>query len=78
LERLICIRSFLFAASGILTFINPFATATALVFLAACWALVIGIGEIAMAISLRRQIRGEGWYIVAGILTFLFGLMVNS
>ena len=61
---------------GILTFINPFATATALVFLIACWALIIGISEIAMAISLRRQIRGEGWYILAGILTFLFGLMV--
>lgn len=61
---------------GILTFRNPFATATALLYLVAFWALIIGIAEIALAIRLRRQIRGEGWYIVAGVLTILFSLMV--
>lgn len=61
---------------GIITFINPFATAAALVYLVAFWALVIGIGEIVMAIRLRKLIRGKGWYILAGILTILFSLSV--
>lgn len=61
---------------GIITFYHPFATAAALVYLVAFWALVIGIAEIVWAIRLRKVIQGEGWYILAGILSILFSLMV--
>lgn len=61
---------------GILTYINPFATATVLLYMVAFWALVIGLAEIALAIRLRKQIRGEGWYIAVGVITILFGLLV--
>lgn len=61
---------------GVLTFINPFATAKAVVYLVAFWALVIGITEIVWAIRLRKVIEGEGWYILAGAFTVLFSLLV--
>lgn len=60
--------------AGFTAFYNPFATATALAFLIAFWALVMGIGEIAWAIRLRKVIRGEGWFILMGIGSILFAL----
>jgi len=61
---------------GILTFVNPFATGTALVYLVALWALIIGVGEIVIALRLRKMLRGEGWYIAAGVFTILFSFLV--
>jgi len=63
---------------GIITFRNPFVTGAALIYLVAFWAIVIGILEIVVAFSLRKVIRGEGWYIVAGILSILFGILLLS
>lgn len=62
-------------AIGIITFYNPFATAAALTYLVAFWALIIGIAEIVIAIRLRKAIRGEGWFILAGILSIAFSLI---
>lgn len=61
---------------GLLTFRNPFATALALLYLIAFWVLIAGIVEIVMAIRLRKEIRGEGWYIVGGLLTIIFGILI--
>lgn len=61
---------------GIITLYNPFITAFAIVMLIAVWAIVIGIMEIIWAIQIRKEIKGEGWYILAGVITLLFGLMV--
>ncbi len=44
---------------GILAVINPLATASVLVFLAA-WLLVAGIYRIVLAIRVRKQIQGSG------------------
>ena len=60
--------------AGFTAFYNPFATATAISFLIAFWALIMGIGEIAWAIRLRKMIRGEGWFILMGIGSILFAL----
>ena len=62
--------------AGAVTFINPFATATALVYLFAIWAALVGVAEIALAIRMRKQMRGEGWYILSGVLTLLFSIYV--
>jgi uncharacterized membrane protein HdeD (DUF308 family) len=62
--------------AGILTFINPFATGTALIYLVAIWAILIGVAEIFWAIRLRRVIKGEGWYILSGLLSIAFGLII--
>jgi len=59
---------------GILVLLNPFAWAIALVYIVAFWALLAGIIEIIAAIRLRKVIKGEGWYILVGVLTLLFGV----
>lgn len=61
---------------GILTFKNPFATGLALLYLIAFWVIVAGLIEIVMAIRLRKEIKGEGWYIVGGLLTIAFGVLI--
>ena len=61
---------------GLLTFSNPFATALALLYLVAFWVIVAGIIEVVMAIRLRKEIKGEGWYIAGGVLTVIFGILI--
>jgi uncharacterized membrane protein HdeD (DUF308 family) len=61
---------------GVLTFINPFATGTALVYLVAFWGLLMGVAEVIWAFRMRHVIKGEGWYIISGILSILFSLLV--
>ncbi|NIG52161.1 HdeD family acid-resistance protein [Chitinophaga sp. Cy-1792] len=63
---------------GVLTIINPFATGAALIYLVAFWAIVAGLFEIVIAIRLRKIITGEGWYILGGVITILFGILLIS
>ncbi|MFB6457743.1 HdeD family acid-resistance protein [Chitinophaga sp. Hz27] len=63
---------------GVLTIINPFATGAALIYLVAFWAIIAGLFELVIAIRLRKVITGEGWYILGGVLTILFGIMLIS
>src|SRR5438067_8860800 len=44
---------------GFLTFHAPAITALALIIYIAAWALMIGVSEVAFAIKLRREIKGE-------------------
>ena len=62
--------------AGLTALINPFATAIALMYLVGACVLLAGISEIMMAVRLRNVVRGEGWYILAGVLAVLFGLSV--
>lgn len=62
-------------AAGILTFFNPLAAGIVLVYFIAAWALIIGIAEIMWAVRLRKEIEGEGWYILSGVLSIVFSLV---
>jgi uncharacterized membrane protein HdeD (DUF308 family) len=61
---------------GLLTFYNPQATALAVVFYVAIWAIATGLLEIVAAIRLRRQIEGEVWLALAGIASVVFGVLL--
>ena len=59
---------------GIGTFFLPLATAFGLTLVVAIWAIVIGITQIIAAIELRKEIEGEIWLILGGILSLIFGI----
>ncbi|MEC5147517.1 HdeD family acid-resistance protein [Chitinophaga sp. 212800010-3] len=61
---------------GILTIYNPFATGAALIYLIAFWAMLAGLFELIVAIRLRKVITGEGWYILGGLITIIFGILL--
>jgi uncharacterized membrane protein HdeD (DUF308 family) len=57
---------------GLLTFHMPQITALALIIYIAAWALMIGATEIAFAIKLRREIKGEWFLILMGLASIIF------
>jgi uncharacterized membrane protein HdeD (DUF308 family) len=61
---------------GFLVFRAPENFAAFVGFLIAFWAVFIGIARIAMAIQLRKEIKGEGWLILSGMLSIFFGVLV--
>src|ERR1041385_4047839 len=61
---------------GLLTFHAPRITALALIIYIAAWALMIGATEIALAIKLRREIRGEWFLILMGVCSIIFAIML--
>lgn len=61
-------------AAGIVAVVWPEITALALLFVVAAWSIVTGIMQIIAAIRLRREIEGELWLGLGGLISVLFGL----
>src|SRR6266496_1929307 len=61
---------------GLLTFHAPQITALALVIYIAAWALMIGASEIALAVKLRREIKGEWFLILMGLASIVFAMLL--
>src|SRR5436189_6190711 len=61
---------------GFLTFRAPGITALALIIYIAAWALMIGATEIAFAIKLRREIKGEWFLILMGLASIVFAILL--
>jgi uncharacterized membrane protein HdeD (DUF308 family) len=63
-------------AAGALTFLMPGLTALVLVTFIAVWAIVLGVMEIYGAIKLRKEIEGEWFLILNGVLAVIFGILL--
>jgi len=63
-------------AVGIATIFWPGITALALLYLVAFWAITLGLTQVIAAIRLRREISGELWFVIGGLLTVVFGVFI--
>jgi uncharacterized membrane protein HdeD (DUF308 family) len=61
---------------GVLTFISPQTTALVLLLYVAGWALATGFLQVVSAIRLRKEIEGEFWLALSGVLTMAFGVLL--
>ncbi|HMC27014.1 MAG TPA: HdeD family acid-resistance protein [Verrucomicrobiae bacterium] len=61
---------------GLLAFHAPVVTALALVIYIAVWVLMIGATEIAFAIKVRREVKGEWLLILLGLLSIAFAVLL--
>jgi uncharacterized membrane protein HdeD (DUF308 family) len=61
---------------GILIFRRPVVFEVFIAYLIGFWAIFSGISKIAMAIQLRKEMEGEGWLVLSGILSILFGIII--
>lgn len=59
--------------AGIVTFFWPDATALTLLYVVALWAIAMGVFQMIAAIALRREIDGEFWMGLGGLLSVGFG-----
>jgi uncharacterized membrane protein HdeD (DUF308 family) len=61
---------------GFLTFRAPGITALALIIYIGAWALMIGAVEIALAIKLHRELKGEWLLILMGLASIIFAALL--
>ncbi|WP_373506083.1 HdeD family acid-resistance protein [Aestuariivirga sp.] len=62
--------------AGLIALVLPGATALGLLFAIAAWSLAIGVLQIVAAIKLRKEITGEFWLGLSGLLSILFAFFV--
>jgi uncharacterized membrane protein HdeD (DUF308 family) len=62
--------------AAIVTFVWPGITALILLYVVAMWAITMGVFQVVSAIALRREIEGEFWMGLGGVVSVLFGILL--
>jgi uncharacterized membrane protein HdeD (DUF308 family) len=62
--------------AGIIAVLLPGMTALVLLYVIAAWAIVTGALQIWNAIELRKEIEGEFWLGLSGLLSVIFGILL--
>jgi uncharacterized membrane protein HdeD (DUF308 family) len=73
---LLLLEGLLGIAIGVVAWTAPVVAGIALLTYIAAWALVTGVLEIVTAVRLRREIEGEFWLGLAGVLSIGFGVLL--
>jgi len=64
-------------AFGVVLVVWPSITALAIVWTIGLWAVVVGIIQVVVALSLRKVVRsGWGWGVVSGLVSVIFGILL--
>jgi len=61
---------------GVIAFAYPGLALATLVLLFAAWVLMIGASEIALGFKLRREMRGEWFLILMGLISIVFDALL--
>ena len=64
--------------AGLIAFFYPNITALVLLYVIAFWAILTGILEVVMAISLRSEIENEWLMGLSGVLSVVFGVLLAA
>ncbi len=73
---LILLEGIIGVAIGAVTFHSPAITAMGLLFFIAAWSLATGVMEIAAAMKLRKELAGEIWLLLSGMLSIAFAIVL--
>jgi uncharacterized membrane protein HdeD (DUF308 family) len=72
----VLLEGILSLVAGIVAIAYPGLTALVLLYIVAAWAILTGIAEIAIALTIRRQITQEWALGLAGLLSIAFGILL--
>lgn len=73
---LVGLQGFIGIAAGVITLLMPGVTAIGLLIAIAAWSLAVGVLQIVSAIRLRKEIEGEFWLGLSGLLSIVFAFFV--
>jgi uncharacterized membrane protein HdeD (DUF308 family) len=62
--------------ASIVAIVWPGITALSLLYVVALWAIAMGVFQTVAAVALRREIEGEFWLGLGGVLTVVFGILL--
>ena len=70
------LEGFVSIIAGIVAFVYPAITTLVMLYVVALWAFMTGVFEVLAAVRLRKEITGEFWLGLSGIISVLFGLLL--
>jgi uncharacterized membrane protein HdeD (DUF308 family) len=62
--------------AGVITFLAPGVTALSLLYVVAFWSIAMGAFQVIAAIALRRELDGEFWMALGGVVSIVFGALL--